>query len=166
MNAGAYGGEMRQVVQSVTAWFPGEGLRRLSGDELAFGYRHSVFSGRRGAALEAELTLAERDREEIQAQMAELDRRRREKQPLEFPSAGSTFQRPQGHFAGALIEQCGLKGARVGGAQVSEKHAGFLINTGNATAGEMLELIAFCQRTVEEKFGVRLETEVRIVGEE
>ena len=87
MNAGAYGGEMRQVVQSVTAWFPGEGLRRLSGDELAFGYRHSVFSGRRGAALEAELTLAERDREEIQAQMAELDRRRRYNPPLVSPRA-------------------------------------------------------------------------------
>ena len=163
MNAGAYGGEMRQVVQSVTAWFPGEGLRRLSGDELAFGYRHSVFSGRRGAALEAELTLAERDREEIQAQMAELDRRRREKQPLEFPSAGSTFQRPQGHFAGALIEQCGLKGARVGGAQVSEKHAGFLINTGGATCADLLELIAHVQQVVQEQTGVALEPEVKMV---
>ena len=163
MNAGAYGGEMRQVVRSVAAWFPGEGLRRLSGEELDFGYRHSIFSGRRGAALEAELALEERDRGEIQARMAELDRRRREKQPLEFPSAGSTFQRPQGHFAGALIEQCGLKGARVGGAQVSEKHAGFLINTGGATCADVRGLIAHVQQIVLEQTGVALEPEVKMV---
>ena len=109
------------------------------------------------------ILLAERDREEIQAQMAELDRRRREKQPLEFPSAGSTFRRPQGHFAGALIEQCGLKGARVGGAQVSEKHAGFLINTGGATCADVLGLIAHVQQVVQEQTDVALEPEVKMV---
>ncbi len=163
MNAGAYGGEMRQVVRSVTAWFPGEGLRQLSGEELCFSYRHSIFSGKQGAALDAELALEERDREEIRTQMAELDRRRREKQPLEYPSAGSTFQRPQGHYAGALIEQCGLKGARVGGAQVSEKHAGFLINTGGATCADVQGLIAHVQHVVQEQTGVALEPEVKMI---
>ncbi len=110
--------------------------------------------------------LGQGDPQAIQARMAELAEQSREKQPLQYPSAGSTFKRPEGYFAGKLIQDAGLKGKTIGGAQVSEKHAGFLINTGNATAGEMLELIAFCQRTVEEKFGVRLETEVRIVGEE
>lgn len=162
MNAGAYGGEMRQVLSAVTAWFLGEGVQQLSAGNLDLGYRHSVFSERRGAVLEAELLLEPRDPAEIQAQMSEFDRRRREKQPLEYPSAGSTFKRPQGHFAGALIEQCGLKGCRIGGAQVSEKHAGFLINAGGATCADILALIAHVQRTVYEQTGVRLEPEVRM----
>jgi len=160
MNAGAYGGEMRQVVRSVTAWFPGEGVRQLAAEELDFGYRHSVFCEKRGAVLAAELALEERDRDAIRARMEELGRRRREKQPLEYPSAGSTFRRPQGHFAGELIDRCGLRGARVGGAQVSEKHAGFLINTGGATCADVLALIAHVQRVVREKTGVELEPEV------
>ena len=164
MNAGAYGGEMRQVVTAVTAWFPGQGTVRLEGDALEFGYRHSIFSRRPGAALAAEFLLEPGDGEAIRTRMGDLDRRRREKQPLEYPSAGSTFKRPEGHFAGALIEQCGLKGARSGGAMVSEKHAGFVINAGGATSGDVLALIAHVQRTVKEQTGVALEPEVRIVS--
>lgn len=163
MNAGAYGGEMKQVLSAVTAWFPGEGVRRLELSELDLGYRHSVFSGNRGVVLEAELLLEHREVGEIASLMEDLARRRREKQPLEYPSAGSTFKRPEGHFAGALIEQCGLKGARVGGAQVSEKHAGFVINAGGASCADVLALIAHIQDTVYRRTGVRLEPEVRIV---
>lgn len=163
MNAGAYGGEMAQVVTAVTAWFPNEGTVRLERGELELGYRHSLFSRRRGAVLEAELALEPGDGGEIRARMEDLIRRRREKQPLEYPSAGSTFKRPEGHFAGALIEQCGLKGARVGGAMVSEKHAGFLINAGNATCGDVLELMEQVRRTVREQTGVELEPEIKLV---
>ncbi len=163
MNAGAYGGEMKQVLSAVTAWMPGEGVRRLERETLALGYRRSVFSGGRGAVLAAELRLEPGDGEVIRAEMEELGRRRREKQPLEYPSAGSTFKRPEGHFAGALIEQCGLKGARAGGAQVSEKHAGFVINAGGATCSDVLALIAHIQETVFTRTGVRLEPEVKIV---
>lgn len=163
MNAGAYGGEMKQVISAVTAWFPGEGIRRLRPEELELGYRHSIFSEKRGAVLEAEFLLDHKDTEEIAALMEELSRRRREKQPLEYPSAGSTFKRPKGHYAGALIEQCGLKGAAVGGAQVSEKHAGFIVNTGGATCGDILALIRHVQETVFARTGVWLEPEVKIV---
>lgn len=163
MNAGAYGGEMKQVLSAVTAWFPGEGVRRLALEELDLGYRHSVFSEKRGVVLEAELLLEHREGGEIGSLMEDLGRRRREKQPLEYPSAGSTFKRPEGHFAGALIEQCGLKGFRVGGAQVSEKHAGFVINAGGASCADVLALIAHIQDTVYRQTGVRLEPEVRIV---
>jgi UDP-N-acetylmuramate dehydrogenase len=163
MNAGAYGGEMKQVLSAATAWFPGGGVRRLPVRDLDLRYRHSVFSEQQGAVLEAEFLLEPRDPSEIQAQMSEFDRRRREKQPLEYPSAGSTFKRPEGHFAGVLIEQCGLKGFRIGGAQVSEKHAGFVINAGGATCADILALIAHIQQTVYEQTGVRLEPEVRMV---
>jgi len=163
MNAGAYGGEMKQVLTDVTAWFPGEGVRHLGPEELDLGYRHSVFSEKRGAVLEAEVLLAHRDGEEIAALMEDLGRRRREKQPLEYPSAGSTFKRPEGHFAGTLIQECGLKGLRVGGAQVSEKHAGFIINAGGAACADVLALIGQVQETVYRETGVRLEPEVRIV---
>lgn len=163
MNAGAYGGEMKQVLSAVTAWFPGEGVRRLEAKELDLGYRHSIFSEKRGVVLEAELLLEPKDGGEIVSLMEELGRRRREKQPLEYPSAGSTFKRPEGHFAGALIEQCGLKGVRIGGAQVSEKHAGFVINAGGASCADVLALIAHIQDTVYRQTGVRLEPEVRIV---
>lgn len=163
MNAGAYGGEMRQVVSAVRAWFPGGGVRRLPADELDFGYRHSLFSGTRAVVLEAELLLEQGDGEAIRARMDGLSRRRREKQPLELPSAGSTFKRPEGHFAGTLIEQCGLKGLRVGGAQVSEKHAGFIVNTGGASCADVLALIEQVRRTVYERTGVTLEPEVKLV---
>ena len=163
MNAGAYGGEMRQVVTAVTAWLPGQGVARLEGDELEFGYRHSLFSRRAGAVLASEFLLEPGDGGAIRERMDELNRRRREKQPLEYPSAGSTFKRPEGHFAGALIERCGLKGTRIGGAMVSEKHAGFIVNAGGATSGDVLELIAHVRRTVKEQTGVELESEVKIV---
>lgn len=166
MNAGAYGGEMKDVLESVDVLT--QDLRRetLPVGQLGLSYRHSSLAERGDIVLGARFQLEQGDLQAIQARMAELAEQRREKQPLQYPSAGSTFKRPEGYFAGKLIQDAGLKGKTIGGAQVSEKHAGFLINTGSATAGEMLELIAFCQRTVEEKFGVRLETEVKIVGEE
>lgn len=163
MNAGAYGGEMKQVLSAVSAWFPGEGIKEVAASELELGYRRSLFTRRSGAVLEAEFRLEPKDGGEIQALMDDLGRRRREKQPLEFPSAGSTFKRPEGHFAGALIEKCGLKGCRTGGAQVSEKHAGFVINTGDASCADVLALIAHIQKTVWEQTGVHLEPEVRII---
>ena len=163
MNAGAYGGEMKQVLASVWAWFPDRGVRRLALEELELGYRHSVFTGRRGAVLEAELLLEPEEPEAIRAVMEDLGRRRREKQPLEYPSAGSTFKRPQGHFAGTLIEQCGLKGLRVGGAQVSEKHAGFIINAGGATCADVLALMDEVRRVVRDQTGVELAPEVKMI---
>lgn len=163
MNAGAYGGEMRQAVSFVTAWFPDTGVAQLDRDQLLFGYRRSVFSQRPGVVLSAEFALAPGESDAIKAQMEELSRRRREKQPLELPSAGSVFKRPEGHFAGALIEQCGLKGFRTGGAQVSEKHAGFIVNTGGASCEDVRRLIAHIQRTVLEQTGVALETEIKMI---
>lgn len=166
MNAGAYGGEMRDVIVSVTAWLPGRGVCELSQEGLQFRYRHSYFSDHDGVVLGAKLRLTQGDEQEIAARMEDLIGRRREKQPLEFPSAGSTFRRPEGHFAGALIEQCGLKGVRIGGAQVSQKHAGFIINAGGATCDDVLALMTLIQRTVREKTGVLLEPEVRVIGRE
>ena len=166
MNAGAYGGEMKDVLESVDVLTRDLRRETLPVEQIGLSYRHSGLAERGDIVLGVRFRLGQGDPQAIQARMAELAEQRREKQPLQYPSAGSTFKRPEGYFAGKLIQDAGLKGKTIGGAQVSEKHAGFLINTGNATAGEMLELIAFCQRTVEEKFGVRLETEVRIVGEE
>ena len=134
--------------------------------ELALGYRTSVLQDGRLICLQASFLLKQGDREQIRAKMDELNRRRREKQPLSYPSAGSTFKRPEGHFAGALIEQAGLKGLSVGGAQVSEKHAGFIINTGGATARDVLELIETVKKRVYDMSGVTLEPEVRITGED
>ena len=163
MNAGAYGGEMRQVVSSVKAWRDGA-LVRLDGDQLGFGYRTSTFEREGGVVISADFALEAGDGEQILRQMEDLARRRRSRQPLEYPSAGSTFKRPEGHFAGALIEQCGLKGYAVGGAQVSEKHAGFVINRGGATCADVLAVIRHVQRTVERETGVRLEPEIRLMG--
>lgn len=162
MNAGAYGGEMCQVITSVTAWLPGRGVCELLPDELDLRYRHSYFSDHEGVVLAAALRLKEGVESEILAQMEDLIRRRKEKQPLEYPSAGSTFKRPEGHFAGALIEQCGLKGTSVGGAQVSEKHAGFVINRGGATCRDVLALIETVQRTVLAETGIDLEPEIKV----
>lgn len=164
MNAGAYGGELRQVVQSVRVLFPEEGIRTLTGEEMAFGYRRSLLTDHPEAvALSAVFSLTPGDPEAIREQMRELMGRRKASQPLEWPSAGSTFKRPAGHFAGTLIDQCGLKGLTVGGAQVSEKHAGFVINRGGATAADILALIQKVKSAVLEQTGVRLEPEVRIV---
>ena len=164
MNAGAYGGEMCQVVESVTAWIPGTGVMEIPVEEMAFSYRHSRFTGERGVVLAATFRLTGDAPEAIRARMDDLIGRRKEKQPLEYPSAGSTFKRPAGHFAGALIEQCGLKGYTVGGAQVSEKHAGFVINIGGATASDILALMDHVRSTVLAQTGVELEPEVEIVS--
>ena len=164
MNAGAYGGEMKQVVTSVTALFPEEGIRTLTAEELDFSYRHSFFSDHPDAVvLRATVALTEDAPEEIREKMQDFMSRRKASQPLEFPSAGSTFKRPAGHFAGTLIDQCGLKGLTVGGAQVSEKHAGFVINRGGATFEDVTELMRQVQQRVYAETGVRLEPEVRIV---
>ena len=164
MNAGAYGGEMCQVVQGVHVLFPDEGIRLLPGEEMNFRYRGSLLTDRPDAvALDAVVRLTPGDKEAIRAQMRELMGRRKASQPLEYPSAGSTFKRPVGHFAGTLIDQCGLKGLTVGGAQVSEKHAGFVINRGGATCADVLALMEQVRRRVLEATGVTLEPEVRIV---
>ena len=139
-------------------------IRRLSREALALGYRSSIFLRRPWLITGAHLTLAPGDPAAIREKMADLSRRRRAKQPLEYPSAGSTFKRPAGHFAGGLIEQCGLKGTTVGGAQVSEKHAGFVINTGQATCQDILTLIRLVRARVFQQTGVRLEPEVRLLG--
>jgi len=162
MNAGAYGGEMCQVLLSVTAWLPGKGICEMSLAELDLRYRHSFFSDHEGVVLAAKIQLKAGDEKEIRAVMEDLIHRRKEKQPLEYPSAGSTFKRPDGHFAGALIEQCGLKGVSVGGAQVSEKHAGFVINKGGATCADVLALIEKIQNTVLAETGVYLEPEIKV----
>jgi len=164
MNAGAYDGEMKQVVQSVTLLFPEEGVKTLSGEEMDFGYRHSLLSDRPdGVVLSAVLRLAGGEEAEIREKMRSLMARRKASQPLEYPSAGSTFKRPTGYFAGTLIDQCGLKGLTVGGAQVSEKHAGFVINLGGASCADVTELIRHVQDRVLAEKGVRLEPEVKII---
>ena len=164
MTAGAYGGEMKDVVREVSVYDPANGVRLLKGEELDFGYRRSVFSAHPNwAALYAVLHLAPGDPKTIDETMRDLMARRKASQPLEYPSAGSTFKRPAGHFAGTLIEQCGLKGARVGGAEVSSKHAGFVINNGGATCADVLALIETIQKTVHDATGVTLEPEVRII---
>ncbi|HJC48670.1 MAG TPA: UDP-N-acetylmuramate dehydrogenase [Candidatus Lachnoclostridium pullistercoris] len=165
MNAGAYGFEMKDVVRSARLMTESGEILELSAEELQLGYRTSCIPARHLIVLGARLELAPGNREEIRARMEELTARRKEKQPLEYPSAGSTFKRPEGYFAGKLIEDAGLRGYRVGGAQVSEKHCGFVINRGGATAGDIMKLCRDVQRTVKEKFGVTLEMEVRTLGE-
>ena len=164
MNAGAYGGEMKDVVETVTCLTPEGTVETRPADALAFGYRTSVFEQDGSCVLSATLRLARGDKAAIRARMAELLAKRREKQPLEWPCAGSTFKRPVGAFAGQLIEEAGLKGLRVGDAQVSEKHAGFIINRGAATARDVTELIRQVQQRVEERSGIHLEPEVRFLG--
>ncbi len=165
MNAGAYDGQLADVLQTVTAVTPDGDVVTLSASQLDMGYRHTNLMERGYIVTEATVRLAPGDRATIAARMRELMERRREKQPLEYPSAGSFFKRPTGHFAGALIEQAGLKGYRVGGAMVSDKHAGFVINTGEATAADICCLRDAVRDKVQERFGVTLEPEVRFVGE-
>ena len=162
MNAGAYGGEMKQVVVEVAALFD-DGVRYLTGEEAQFAYRHSLFSDVDAVVLGAKMRLVKDDSAQIRQRMDDLIARRKQTQPLEYPSAGSTFKRPVGNFAGTLIEKTGLKGLSVGGAQVSEKHAGFVINIGGATCADVMELIAQVQKRVYEAHGVQLEPEVKIV---
>ena len=161
MNAGAYGGEMAQVVRAVTCLNADGELETVT--EFDFGYRKSVFTDGKRLILSAEMALMPGEISAITARMDELAAQRQTKQPLEYPSAGSMFKRPVGHFAGALVEQAGLKGLTVGGAQVSEKHAGFIINVGNATCSDVLELVRQVQQRVKAAFGIDLEMEVRIL---
>ena len=163
MNAGAYGGEMKDVLVSVR-YLTAEGtVEEIPASQLELGYRHSVFETNGGCILAATVRLAPGDPDAIAAKMNELMGRRRDKQPLDKPSAGSTFKRPAGAFAGALIEQCGLRGHRCGGAAVSEKHCGFVVNLGGATCADVLALCDEVARTVKEQTGFTLEKEIRVV---
>lgn len=162
MNAGAYGGELRQVVRQVTFLHADGRLETFENGDCAFGYRTSVFENMPGVIVSARLALQPGEPAAIEAKMRELMEKRRASQPLELPSAGSTFKRPAGHFAGALIQDAGLKGRGVGGAKVSEKHVGFVVNFDHATAADVRATIALVQKTVYETSGVRLEPEVRI----
>ncbi len=163
MNAGAYGGEMKDVVKEAEVLMPDGQVRIFTGEELDLSYRHSVLQENGGIVLSVLFSLEQGDKNEILETMKDYNRRRMEKQPLEFASAGSTFRRPAGHYAGQLIEEAGLKGYRVGDAMVSEKHAGFVINVGNATQKDVLAVIRHIQDEVRRKFNVELETEVRII---
>lgn len=165
MNAGAYGGEMKDVLYSVKHIDDKGNMGEISKENLDLSYRHSAYTNNGFTITSAILKLTKADKCDIKAAMDDKLQRRKDKQPLEYPSAGSTFKRPEGYFAGALIEESGLKGYTVGGAQVSEKHAGFVINKGGATATDILTLIKDVQSIVKEKFGVMLETEVKIIGE-
>ena len=164
MNAGAYGGELRDVLTEVTFLDEAGEYRTLPAAELSLSYRHSIFEDRPGTVIVgAVLTLTPGDPAAIRAAMEDYMSRRREKQPLEYGSAGSTFKRPVGNYASALVDQCGLKGLSVGGAEVSRKHAGFIINRGGATAADVRELIAEVQRIVREKTGYTLECEIKFI---
>lgn len=165
MNAGAYGGEMKHVLKSALSLTADGELRVLPAEQMELGYRSSIFSKNGDIVLSAELELEHGNPETIRTYMEELKEKRVTKQPLEYPSAGSTFKRPEGYFAGKLIQDTGLQGFQVGGAQVSEKHCGFVINKDNATAADILSLIEQVADKVEEKFGVRLKPEVKRIGE-
>ncbi len=166
MNAGAYDGEMKNTVASVKAVTRDGELVEFSGAALDLHYRHSIFQENGHAICEVELILQRGNIDDIKNKMTDFTERRESKQPLDMPSAGSTFKRPKGKFAGTLIDTAGLKGLRIGGAMVSEKHAGFVVNTGNATAQDVLALIEEVKRRVCEAHGVTLSPEVRIIGEE
>ena len=166
MNAGAYGQEMKDVTVTVTLFDAVSGeVLTISACDMEFGYRTSIVKKHPYTVLVAEFELKAGSREAIKARMDELALARRQKQPLEYPSAGSTFKRPEGHFAGKLIEDAGLKGYTVGGAAVSEKHCGFVVNTGNATATDILQLMSDVRDRVNERFGVMLEPEVVMIGD-
>ena len=164
MNAGAYGGEMKDVVKSVRILDNGE-IKEIKGDDMDFGYRHSIAMEKDFIVLGVTLVLEKGDKEEISSLMNDLNSRRREKQPLEYPSAGSTFKRPEGYFAGKLIMDSGLAGKSIGGAMVSPKHCGFIVNTGNATSTDVFNLIKYVQSEVKDIYGVDLETEVKLIGD-
>ena len=166
MNAGAYGGEMKDIVDNVTlAKRDGSGLVTVKGSDMDFSYRHSILEETGDIVVAVAFSLSKGDKQDIQATMAELTQKRNEKQPVQYPSAGSFFKRPEGHFAGKLIQDAGLKGVTVGGAQVSQLHSGFVINVGGATASDIIDLMHLVQNTVYDRFGVMLEPEVRIIGD-
>jgi len=163
MNAGAYGGEMKDILVKINHINEDGTDGSFEGAEMDLSYRHSAYSSENKVITSVEIKLQKGEKEKIEAEMKDFLGRRKDKQPLEYPSAGSVFKRPEGYFAGALVEQSGLKGKRIGGAMVSEKHAGFIINYDNATTSDVLELIEFCRETVKEKFGVTLEAEIKTV---
>lgn len=163
MNAGAYGGEMKDVITSVSVWHNRE-IKEIAGAECRFGYRNSVFQRDGYVILNATVQLKKGNKTQIADTMKDLSARRRAKQPLELPSAGSTFKRPEGYYAGALIEQAGLKGFQIGGAAVSEKHSGFIVNRGGATAQDVLRLVEAVKEKVLETSGVLLQEEIRMIG--
>jgi len=165
MNAGAYGGEMKDVVVETEFIDKDGNLKVIRGEEHQFGYRTSFIQKQSAVAVKSVIRLRKGERAAIKALIDDLTVRRQDKQPLEMPSAGSVFKRPEGYFAGKLIEECGLRGYSIGGAQVSEKHCGFIVNKGNATSKDVLDLIRHIQKTVKDKFGVELNTEVKIVGD-
>ena len=164
MKAGAYGGEIKDILVRATLMDMDGSLFEFTNQQMQFGYRKSIAAEKNYIVLEADLALHVSSKEEVLAKMAELSAQRRLKQPLEYPSAGSTFKRPEGYFAGKLISDAGLKGFSVGGAQVSEKHAGFVINTGNATAADVIALTDAVRDKVFEKYGVKLELEIKQLG--
>ena len=166
MNAGAYGGEIKSVVKSVRVMNPKGEIFEFSNEEMKFEYRRSILTNSDYIVLSAVLELQKGNYDEIKAFMADLTNRRTTKQPLNLPSAGSTFKRPEGYFAGKLIDDCGLRGLTLRGAQVSEKHCGFVVNIGDATAKDILDLMYIVKSTVLNKFGVTLEEEVKILGED
>lgn len=163
MNAGAYGGEMKDVLSACTAITEQGDLVTFAADDMQLGYRTSAFATNHCTVIQLELKLKKGNAQDIKSKMTDFITRRKDKQPLDYPSAGSTFKRPQGNYAGALIEQCGLKGFSVGGAAVSEKHAGFVINKGSASCDDVLKLIAQVQLTVFQNTGYKLETEIKII---
>lgn len=166
MNAGAYEGEIKDVFASVDIILADGTLKKLTKEEMNFSYRHSILQDTPGIILSVCFDLKKGDHEAIKAQMEELTALRELKQPLEYPSCGSVFKRPKGYYTGKLIQDAGLQGLKWGGAQISEKHAGFIVNIDHATATDYIELIAHIQKVIKEKFDVTLETEVRIIGEE
>ncbi|EOH90652.1 UDP-N-acetylenolpyruvoylglucosamine reductase [Enterococcus asini ATCC 700915] len=166
MNAGAYDGEVQTIFESCDVLLADGSIQTYTKDDMDFAYRHTAIQELQAIILRARFRLVKGDYDQIKARMVELTELRQLKQPLEYPSCGSVFKRPVGHYTGKLIQDAGLQGMKWGGAQISEKHAGFIVNVDNATATDYLELIAYIQKTILEKFGVTLETEVRIIGEE
>ncbi len=164
MNAGAYGGEVKDTLKYAVVLTKDGSIAERTAEDLALSYRHSNLSENEEIVISAVFALKEGSPEQAAALQADYTARRKDKQPLEYPSAGSTFKRPEGYFAGKLIEDCGLRGFQIGGAQVSEKHCGFVINKADATAEDVMQLIGYVQRTVSERFGVVLEPEVRFLG--
>ena len=166
MNAGAYGGEMKNIVIKTCYLNTAGELKHVEGDNHLFGYRTSFIQKEGGIVLKTYMKLDKGNKDNIKNQMDDLDKKRSNTQPLEMPSAGSVFKRPEGHYTGPLIEQCGLKGYSMGGAQVSNKHCGFIVNKGDATASDILAVIKYVQERVKAQFGVQLEPEIKIIGEE
>ena len=167
MNAGAYGGEMKDIIISADVLTAdGKEIKTLKNSDLKLGYRHSILQKTKDIVLSVTMEFKKGNKEEIAAKINDLGKKRNEKQPVNYPSAGSFFKRPEGYFAGKLVQDAGLKGYTVGGAQVSELHSGFVINIGGATATDIIKVMEHCQNIVFEKFGVNLEPEVRIIGED